>query len=147
MMDRENIAARLLGAWRLVSWRIGDESGRIDEPLGPHPTGLLVYTADGFMSASLMASARKDFAGGDPLRGTPEECAAAMRGFHSYSGRYRIEEGRVIHSVEIALCPNLVGTEQIRFFNLEGDRLVLSTPPLKRAGVIGIANLVWQRAA
>jgi hypothetical protein len=139
--------AGLLGAWRLVSWQIRADDGRIEHPLGAEPDGLLVYTPDGHMSAALMAPGRPGFLGGDPLRGTAEECETAMRGFHTYSGRYRVEDGRVIHSVEIALCPDLLGTEQVRYFRLAGDRLFLSTPPLTRAGITGIAELVWRRAA
>jgi hypothetical protein len=140
-------AGPLLGSWRLVSWRIQGEDGQDLFPLGANPDGLLVYAPDGYMFAALMAPGRPGFLGGDPLRGTAEESLSAMRGYHTYCGRYRIEDGRVLHAVEVALCPNLIGSEQVRYYRLEDDRLILTTPPQKRAGVTGQAELIWRRPA
>jgi hypothetical protein len=137
----------LLGSWKLVSWRISDTDGQWRYPLGPDAEGLLVYAPDGYMFAALMAAGRPDFLGSDPLAGSAYECLTAMRSYHTYCGRYRLEDDRVIHSVEMCLCPNLLGTEQVRYCRFEDDRLILSTPPVVRAGVAGVAELVWQKAA
>lgn len=135
----------LLGSWKLVSWRLWGEDGAVRLPLGDHPTGLLIYAPDGYMSATLMGPDRPHFAGADPLRGSPEERATAMAGYHTYGGRYRIEGDRVIHSVEFALFPNIVGGEQVRYPRFEDGMLVLATPTLVRAGATGKAELVWRR--
>ena len=49
--DGELVRA-LIGAWQLVRWTIEyPPSGRVTQPFGADPEGLLVYTADGHMSA------------------------------------------------------------------------------------------------
>jgi len=57
---------------------------------------------------------------------TLEERAAAFDGCFSYAGRWRLVEGRVLHEVEVALNPGLVGSRQWRDARLVGRRLVLS---------------------
>lgn len=136
----------LLGTWRLVSWVLTDSTGKQTTPAGPDPEGLLTYTADGFMFATLAAKGREPFAGADPLGGTPDECQRAMATCHSYCGRYRLDGDTVVHAVEMALFPNMVGTEQRRFLRIDGDRIVLRTPPMTRKGSSGVAELVWRRA-
>ena len=137
--------APFLGSWKLVSWQIPDEAGRPRYPLGDDAQGLLVYAPDGYMFAALMAPGRPRFLGGDPLGGGEAECRAAMSGYHTYCGRYRFEGDAVIHTVEMSLFPNLIGQEQIRYYRFEEDRLLLSTPPLTRNGLTGVAQLVWRR--
>jgi hypothetical protein len=139
--------SRFLGSWKLVSWRISAEEGGWRYPLGRNAKGLLVYAPDGYMFAALMAAGRPDFLGSDPLAGSAYECLTAMHSYHTYCGRYRLEEDRVLHTVEMCLCPNLLGSVQTRYYRFDGENLVLSTPPLTRAGTTGTAELVWRRAA
>jgi len=138
---------RFVGSWKLVSWRISTDDGDWRYPLGADAKGLIVYAPDGYMSASLMAADRPDFMGSDPLSGSAYECLSAMRTYHTYAGRYTLKEDRVEHKVEMCLCPNLLGSTQVRYFRFDGDDLVLTTPPLTRAGATGTAELVWRKAA
>ncbi len=138
---------RFLGSWKLVSWRISAGDGGWHYPLGPNAEGLIVYAPDGYMFAALMAAERPDFLGSDPLEGSAYECLTAMRSYHTYCGRYRLEDDRVLHMVEMCLCPNLRGSTQVRYYRFDGADLILSTPPLTRAGTTGTAELVWRRAA
>jgi hypothetical protein len=140
--------SRFVGTWKLASWRISaEEGGGWRYPLGKDAKGLLVYAADGYMFAALMAAGRPDFLGSDPLAGTAYECLTAMRSYHTYAGRYRLEEDKVLHTVEMCLCPNLLGSVQTRYFRFDGEKLVLSTPPVTRAGVTGTAELIWRKVA
>jgi hypothetical protein len=138
-------ASQFLGSWKLVSWQIPGPAGQPYFPLGPNAKGLLVYAPDGYMFAALMAVGRPDFFGSDPLGGTAYETLNAMRGYHTYCGRYRLEEGRVVHTVEMSLYPNMLGSKQVRYYRFEGERLILSTPPVTRAGVTGVAELIWRK--
>jgi len=138
--------SRFLGSWRLVSWRISADDGGWRYPLGTDAEGLLVYAPDGYMFAALTAAGRPDFLGSDPLAGSAYECLTAMHSYHTYCGRYRLEEDRVLHTVEMCLCPNLLGSVQTRYYRFDGEDLVLSTPPLTRAGTTGTAELIWRRA-
>ncbi|MBI1777387.1 MAG: lipocalin-like domain-containing protein [Proteobacteria bacterium] len=139
-------AMDFMGTWRLVSWILDDGAGTRHEPMGPNPIGLLTYTSDGYMFGTLMAPGREKFAGNDPLGGSEAECHKAMSTCHSYCGRYRLDGDSVVHSVELAVYPNMVGSEQRRFFRFEGELLKLRTPPMTRKGQSGIAELTWRRA-
>ena len=137
---------QLIGTWRLVSWdRIEDGDKRIPA-LGPGADGLITYTTDGFMFGMLMAPNRKQFAGTDPFGGTVEECRQAMSTALAYCGRYRVDGDCVVHTVEMSMYPNWVGTEQRRAYRFDGDRVVLRTvQPIVRNGVSSVAELVWRR--
>jgi hypothetical protein len=137
---------RFLGSWKLVSWKIPGPDGSPHFPLGKEAGGLIVYAPDGYMFAALMAPDRAKFAGDDPLAGSAFEALSAMRGYHTYCGRYRVFDDHVVHTVDMALWPNMLGSEQIRYYRFDGDFLILTTPPLTRAGVTGVAELVWRKA-
>ncbi len=130
----------------MLSWVLRDGEGRESRPLGEGGQGLLTYTADGYMFALLMRPDRKRHAVDDPMGGTAAEARASMAGFHTYCGRYRFEgEGTVVHTVDMCLLPNMIGTEQRRFYRFDGNRLHLSTPPMTRKGSTGVGELVWER--
>jgi hypothetical protein len=62
----------------------------------------------------------------------------------AYFGEYEVHEseGFIVHKVQTSLQPGRDGTDQQRFFRLEGDRLTLRTPPQPDGN---IAILVWER--
>ena len=127
-MSRAPVVRRseILGAWAYHAWRITYEDGRITEPFGADASGLLLYTADGFMSACIMAGDRKPFARPNPREATLRERADAFDGYFSYAGRWRLVRGVVEHIVSVAANPAMVGTSQFRHARLSGRRLVLS---------------------
>jgi Lipocalin-like domain len=126
----------LLGTWRLVSFEARDSKGQLQYPLGEHVSGLLVYDAGGNMSAHVMRNDRPFFAANDPGRGTDAEVRAAFEGYASYFGTYTIDLATqtVTHHVRGGWYPNWIGNDQLRHFEFEGSRLVLSTPPLVSGG-------------
>jgi hypothetical protein len=144
-MDNGQIA----GSWNLVSVVARSTQGNEFLPYGEQPAGLLIYTASGDVAVTLMRTGRPQFARGDPLSGTPEEVQAAFAGFDAYAGTYRIdaEQAAVVHHIEVGRFPNWEGTTQIRYFQLEGERLSLRTPPIAALGQAWILDLVWQRRA
>lgn len=137
----------LIGTWRMVSYELESATGAISYPYGRDPTGYLIYAADGYMSVAFMTGDRIPYAGGDRLRGTPEERAAAADTYVSYCGRYELREDRVIHHIEVSLFPNWVGVAQTRYFTLAGNRLTLRTPPLLMGGSTQTGRILWERAA
>jgi len=122
----------LLGTWRLVSYEARDSEGRIQYPLGEDVSGLLVYDAGGNMSAHVTRTDLPLFAAKDPARATDGELRAAFEGYGSYFGTYTIDQARqtVTHHVRGAWYPNWIGHDQVRHFKFEGNRLLLSTPPI-----------------
>ena len=144
-MDNVQARGALVGAWRLLSWENRAADGQITYPMGADARGYLLYTADGRFSVTISRRGRAGFAAGDLLSGTTEEQARAVEGFVAYAGRYSFHGDRVIHHVELSLFPNWVGTDQERWVELAGDRLILSTSPLLLAGKQQVPRLVWER--
>lgn len=132
------------GAWAYHHWRITYDDGRITEPFGADASGLLLYTADGFMSACIMAGGRQPFANPNPRAATLRERAGAFDGYFSYAGRWRLVRGVVEHVVSIAANPAMVGTSQFRNARLSGRRLVLSAEETTARG-LRRHELEWRR--
>ena len=136
----------LLGAWQLESWTIGySDSDDFTNPYGEEPQGLLLYTDDGWMSASICRSDRERLPENVPFRKLPEGLqAGAFLSYFHYAGRYRVVDGDVIHYVSQSLNPNFPGTEQLRHAELDGHTLVLSGKD--QAGeVTRFHSLVWHK--
>ncbi|WP_329091463.1 MULTISPECIES: lipocalin-like domain-containing protein [unclassified Streptosporangium] len=131
----------LVGAWRLVEWRIVSAEGRVSHPFGTDAVGLLCYTPDGHMSATIARAGRAPLPGATPRRAPPEALAGAFTSFFAYAGRYEVRDGHVAHDVEVALNPALSGTVQVRELNADGDRLVLAAAEDDRWH-----TLIWKRS-
>lgn len=137
---------QLLGAWQLESWTIG-YVGRDDvsHPFGEDPVGLLMYTDDDWMSASVARRERSRLPSDQPFRSIEEaSLAAAYRDYFHYAGRFRVDGDDVIHYVTQSLNPNFVGSEQLRHIELDGSTLVLSGRD-ESAGVVRLHQLVWHK--
>lgn len=143
MADNLSQKDRLVGAWSLVSWSIEFSDARPTRyPYGEAPVGSIVYSDNGRMLAAISRSDRNSLSVGVPQQAPDTEKTAAFDSFFSYGGRYAIEGDTVIHSVDIALNPNFVGSEQRRSMLFEGDCLTLSAHEGSRHH-----KLKWQRVA
>ena len=138
-------AISVVGTWRLVSSEGRSSAGDVSRPYGDGPVGLLLYGADGYMSATLMRPDRPPFASGDRLRGTPEEVRLASEGFLAYCGTYDLDasKGLIVHHVAAADFPNIVGTDLVRRLVMENGHLVLETQPVLRVGKTWVFRLTW----
>jgi hypothetical protein len=136
-----------VGTWTLRSTeRKNLKTGETAALWGERPSGTLIYTAEGRMSALVLAEDRRAPAGAAP---TDAESAALFRSMVAYAGRYTVEPTRVIHHVEQSWNQAWTGTEVVRFYRLEGDRLTLTTAPAHnpRDGKMSVSTLVWERLA
>jgi Lipocalin-like domain len=136
----------IVGTWQLVSASATTEAGAvIAGPFGTDPEGLLIYTAQGRMSAIISNGGRQPLSIADRVSSPAEERAGAFSTFIAYAGRYTYSEGRVVHHVELSLVPNWANTELVRLVRFEGERMVLRTPPISIGGVSEVVDLVWER--
>jgi hypothetical protein len=138
----------LKGTWQLESWTIGySDRDDFTYPYGEDPQGLLMYTDDGWMSASICRKERALLPDNVSFRKLPDEIkAAAFSSYFHYAGRYRVVEGDVIHYVTQSLNPNFPGTEQLRHAELDGQTLVLSGKD-QVGDVARFHSLVWHKLA
>lgn len=138
----------IVGAWRLKTFRIESSAGEAIYPFGESAQGLLLYSRCGLVSAQLMRTDRPLFESDDQQVGTDSESAENFRNCVSYFGTFEVheEEGFVVHHVESSLFPNWAGVAQKRFFELDGNTLSITTPPVNWGNVQRTALLVWERA-
>ena len=126
---------RLVGTWRLVSITT---DGQPDPNRGPHPTGLITYTAQGSMAVQIMPDqVRPPYAGTHP---TPDEALVALTGYTAYFGTYTIDEAAhtVTHHRTGNLNPGGLGDFVRRYEFVTDDRLILW--PLESTNA-----LTWER--
>ncbi len=139
-------ALDIVGTWQLASVSATTEAGAaVAAPFGANPTGLLIYTIEGRMSAIIGHGGRKALSIADRISSPAEERAAAFSTFIAYAGRYTFSEGRVTHHVELSLVPNWANTDVVRLVRFDGERMILRTPPISIGGVSEIVDLVWKR--
>ena len=135
----------LVGTWKLLSCETRTENGQVFYPLGDNPSGYIIYTDNGYVSVAMMKANRPQFQAGDIAGGTVEEKVAAAESYISYCGTYEVQANKVVHHVEVSFFPNWVGANQVRFAQLNGDILTLSTPPILVNGIEIVGSLMWQR--
>jgi hypothetical protein len=136
----------LIGTWKLVDWTASVD-GTVTRPFRGRVAGLLTYTVDGWMWATLQRTDRSPLGTGTLAAATAEQRAAAANGYLSYAGRYSTNGGdRIVHHVEVSLFPDWVGEDQVRLIDWVDGDLVLSTPPEASAGGRTVVNrLQWTR--
>jgi hypothetical protein len=139
---------KFVGTWRLADYEYRRSDGERLWPFGQSPVGVISYTGDGFMSVQIMDSERPIFVGGNRWSATLAEMAAAFESYLAYFGSYEVNcgEGCVTHHIQGSLFPEYTGTDQIRYFEFEEDRLILRTPPLPAGDQTITGRLVWKRA-
>jgi hypothetical protein len=146
----EGLRERLIGAWKLVSYRENPVDGSQPfEPLGPDPQGIIMYTPDGYMSAQLAKPDRPHFTSGDWFAGSPEDYIAEASTYIAYTGPFHVDDDKqtLTHSMFVSLFPDWTGQTQPRRVELHGDELHLgSVSPLQSAGRTVQSVLSWRRA-
>jgi len=138
----------LYGIWNLISLYAENDKGERDYYFGEDAIGRLTYTPQGYMSAFLMRPERTPLSGGF-AEGTPDEIMAAFKEFHGYSGTFSVdlEAGVVTHHVDLALLPNYVGSDQVRYISIEDGILSIYTPPRLMRGEQWVFYINWEKLA
>jgi hypothetical protein len=120
----------LIGTWKVVSFEFEFEGGKERRDAYDQPSGYIIFTADGRMMTVLADSARE-----------PSDAPSSLFDrMMAYSGRHRLQsDDCFIVTVDVAWRPSWIGTEQTRYFKLDGDIFSIVSPQTIR-GVI-----VWKR--
>lgn len=98
-----------------------------------------MYDDSDRVSAQLVRIDQRPFASDDWQRASTDEMCAA---WPSYFGTFTIDadDRAVIHHIEAGWFPNLVGTQQVRHYSFEADRLVLDA-----STAWGQVRIVWEK--
>lgn len=95
----------LVGTWQLVEFKYENEAQEMVS-WGNHPTGLLIYTPDGYMSLSVNNEDDIFF----------------------YAGKYSVNsKSQVLHEITNASNPTRIGKQLIRNIQMNEDQLTLSS--------------------
>ncbi len=139
-----DVAKRLVGAWRLVSWEIQATDGATRK--SPMSVGSLMYADSGRMCAVIMDPGRPTWQSRAP---SDAEVKAAYNGLVSYCGAYEVNgrDGFVVHHVDLEKSPGSVGIHRKRWFRLEdgGNRLLLRVDPAENGAGTAESRLTWVR--
>lgn len=148
----DELTKKFVGAWRLVSIE-GNPPGRTN--VYDRPKGMIMYDPSGHMCVNIVLKAdRKPFAPFTRglLTATNEEKAAAFDGYAAYFGTFTFDAkaGTVTHHLEDNLVPGRRGTDNVRWFEFQGDdRLLLIPMEDGKGGVLqrkdATYKLLWER--
>jgi len=133
---------KLSGTWKLTSCIMEDVETKEQKPVwGGHPNGYLVLTPSGRWIVVQTAEGRK-------VPQTDEDRTAAFRSMLAYSGKYHTEGDKIVIKVDIAWDESWNGTEQVRFYKIEGEQLHIEAAPQPYAnfgGKVMRGILIWAR--
>ena len=141
---------KVIGTWKLIA--IEDTS---PNPAFPdlNPVGYITYDSAGRMAMQMIR--RSDipkFKSNDLAKATDAEIKAAFLAYGAYYGTYEVhqKEGLIIHQVEGNLFPNNIGNENIRYYEISGDRITLIVTSRGKDGKIppksaSKRRLIWER--
>ena len=137
----------VIGMWKLTSFEAQYDDGTLTYPFGKDVGGLLMIDARGYFSVHVMDMKRPSFKIPDPRGGTLEEVKTAFENYIGYYGTFDLDEaeGAIIFHIRGAWLPNWIGSDQIRYCTLSGNRLTISTAPTLFGGKEGVGKLIWER--
>ncbi|SFS49687.1 lipocalin-like domain-containing protein [Sphingobacterium wenxiniae] len=140
----------LIGSWKLLSYievPIQGEDSLF--PMGKNPYGILLYSADGYMSVQIAKEERLLFGSNDKLIATGEEMASALEGYIAFAGRFKVDNSNAIVSymIKSSLFPNWKNKVQHRKVDFEGENILYlkSTEPILSNGLLVNSYMTWQR--
>lgn len=133
----------LAGSWRLEAWTTIGADGEVTYPMGEDALGQLMYDdRTGAVSVQLVQANQPRFTSEDWQQASAEEMAEAWPRYFGYFGTFTVDEATqtVTHHISSGWFPNLVGTEQVRHFHLDADRLALVAET-----AWGSVRIIWRR--
>ena len=136
-----------IGVWRLVSVVFVEEgTGATTSRFGEKPTGYAFFAPGGYMSVIINAEGRTPLSG-DPAK-RAEEQAKLFSTMSAHAGKYRLENGKLIHPVDVAHDPNMVGKDILRTSRFVSPDVMESTTPVMTLhdGRKGRSVVTWRRA-
>jgi hypothetical protein len=143
----DEAAQRLIGSWLLERWEVRYDDGRTRSlPFGSDAQGLLLYGADGWMSATMSRRERTAFAADAVRRIDDALKARAFDEYLAYVARRHVEHDVVVHEVRWSMNPVLIGTRQPRRMEFEDGRLLLAAEETSADGRRRVHAIAWRRA-
>jgi hypothetical protein len=135
-------AKKLVGDWKLASFFTEDVGTKQrTNAYGERPNGYLGISPAGRFFALVVPEQQ------NAAQSTQEQ-AAVYRAMLAYTGKLRLDGERFIVDVDAAWNKDWVGTQQVRFWRVEGNKLLITSAPIPNPNVAGgmmIGTLVWEK--
>jgi len=133
------------GTWELVEHKTTLASGEVRRSFGPTPKGQFIFHPDGHTSVQIVNPERPasalDAASDDDVR-------ALHRTYLAYFGSYDVDVAtrKIVVHTTADLNPMNTATDQVRFYEFEGDLMFLQ-PPASAASGGGqqVSRITWRR--
>ena len=139
-----NLQKKFVGSWKLISIE-GPNQTRTDKAFG-----IIMYDNTGRMAVQIVREERPAFPDGR-AKAKDKDKAAAFDTYTAYYGTYTFEpkNGIVIHHLEGSIVPGQIGQDNIRYFELKGNRLTLSVANDGKGGRLSrqeaTRHLIWEK--
>jgi hypothetical protein len=136
----------VVGTWQVTSFTtLTLGTNEISHPVGESPKGYIQYSPGGHMVVFLQAGSPKQPANAAYTDAERVETFQSIGG--AYAGTYTVEGGKVVHHVIASWRPEWIGGDQIRYFEITGNKLTIKTAPVKspRTGGDTVVTLTFQR--
>jgi Lipocalin-like domain len=125
----QDLASQLVGVWKLTSQSTKEvATGKINHPFGEKPTGHIIYTKGGHVAFVLAADNRKAPAGPNF---TDAERINLFNTIAAASGTYKVEGNSIIVTYEASWNQTWTGITQKRQFEIEGNKVTVTSAPFK----------------
>lgn len=135
------------GIWRLVSFEEQQRDGSWGHAIDSQAQGCISYWPNGRMQVLIGGGSRPRLRG-EWSEVPSQDKADCLDKLVAYSGSYTVEEGRVIHHVEVCWIPNWEGRKLIRQISFpQRGQLLLSTVADSSARPRPAQRVLWERWA
>lgn len=136
----------VVGTYRLAGRNVKDENGAWVPTPDFNSLGYITYSDTGYMAVNVMPLDREPFA--DAGAPTPEEVQAALEGYTAYFGPFTVaedDEGEFLIHHRIGRLDPGAEADAKRFYDLDGDRLVLTPASANGTKDDATRQVVWER--
>ena len=142
----ESVRDPIVGTYQLVGRNVKDESGAWVPTDDFNSLGYITYSDSGYMAVNVMPRDREPFA--DDSEPTAEEVHTALQGYTGYYGPFSVAEdedgGFLIHHRIGQIDPG-GEVDAKRYYDLDGDRLILTPASATEMKHDATRQVVWER--
>lgn len=140
MSDR----AKFVGTYRLITSEVKDvTSGKWSQTANFNSIGYITYADTGHMGVHVMPRNRPRLASNPP---TGEEAQAALRGYTAYFGSFTVDDkGKLVVHHRVGQINPGGEVDAKRFYDFEGERLILTPAPADGGKEKATNRVVWER--
>ncbi len=145
-MNKKSVKEEIVGTWKLQSIFYKDAEGKKIDLYGKNPNGILMYDKLGYMNAQIGQKSREKMSSAALTGGSDSEKVKAFDSFMAYYGKYYEKEpGEIIHEVEACLIPNWEKEDEIRYCEINGETLYITTPTTVINNHETVIEVFWKR--